>query len=327
MTRRYTGKRGTRLRHRGRGRGMLIAVIAAALAIGAAGAVAAGLQSGSTVRSTVLPTIPGTYLGVYVRGVPNSYSRVDAFAASTGISPNVAVYYSGWGESFRTGFAFQAASRGAVPLVQVDPVGVKLSAIAAGWYDKYLTSYAAAVRAYAGPVIISFGHEMNGYWYSWSHHHASARAFVAAWRHIVTLFRHVGATNVTWLWTVNVVQKKFGIVDPGPWWPGSSYVTWVGIDGYYYEHSTNFAALFGPTIKAVHLLTRHPLPILISEVGAPPSVGQPAKIAGLFSGIRSYGLLGFVWFDAKAWRLHGKAACEMFRREARVHHVAPIATG
>ena len=30
-----------------------------------------------------------------------------------------------------------------------------------------------------------------------------AATFVAAWRHIVTLFRAEGADNVTWLWTVN----------------------------------------------------------------------------------------------------------------------------
>ncbi len=299
-------------------------MITVSLTVGTGLILAVGALSGPSVHSTVLPTTPGSYLGVYVHGVPDSYSRVDAFAASTGVNPNVAVYYSGWGETFRAGFARQAAHRGAVPLIQIEPGNVKIAGVAAGWYDKYLTSYAAAVRRYGGSVILSFGHEMNGYWYPWAHRHTSARVFVKAWRHVVTLFRHAGAANVTWLWTVNVIDKGLGIVDPTPWWPGSSYVTWVGIDGYYYQPSTGFAALFGPTIKAVHLLTRHPLPILISETGAPPSVGQPAKIASLFSGIRSYGLLGFVWFDAKAWQLHGKAATDAFRREAQADHVTPI---
>ena len=247
----------------------------------------------------MLPTTPGSYLGVYVRGVPKSYAPVDAFAAAVGVSPNVTVYYSGWGEPFKAGFARQAARRRAVLLVQIDPDNIKLADIAIGSYDRYLASYAAAVRRYGGPVILSFGHEMNGYWYSWGHRHTSARIFASAWRHMVTLFRDAGAANVIWLWTVNIIQKSQDVVDPSPWWPGSSYVTWVGIDGYCYRPWTNFAALFGPTIKAVHLLTRHPLPILISETGAQQSVGQPAKIASLFSGIRSYGLLGFVWFDAR----------------------------
>ena len=82
---------------------------------------------------------------------------------------------------------------------------------------------------------------------------------------------------------------------PARWWPGSSYVNWVGIDGYYYQPSWKFASLFGPTIKAVRALTLDP--ILISETAAPGAT-QPAKIADLFAGIRAYGLLGFVWFDA-----------------------------
>jgi hypothetical protein len=302
-------------------------VVAASLIVGAAAALAVGLLRGPPARSTVLPTTPGSYVGVYVHGVPQTYAQVDAFAAATGVNPNVAVYYSGWGESFRAGFARQAARRGAVPLVQIDPDGVKLAGIAKGWYDKYLTSYAATVRAYRGPVIVSFGHEMNGWWYSWGNHHTSPRDFVSAWRHLVTLFRHRGATNVTWLWTINIIRKGHGIPDPTQWWPGSSYVTWVGIDGYYYRPAWTFASLFGPTIKAVHLLTRHPIPILIAETGAMPSAGQPAKIANLFGGIRSYGLLGFVWFDAKVWRLSGKAATDTFRREARAHHVSTIVAG
>ena len=39
-------------------------------------------------------------------------------------------------------------------------------------------------------------------------------------------------------------------------------------------------------------------PILITETAAAPAAGQPAKIADLFAGVRAYGLLGFVWFDA-----------------------------
>src|SRR6185437_11843947 len=159
--------------------------------------------------------------------------------------------------------------------IQIDPEKVNVAGIAAGWYDRYLVSYARAVRAYGRPVILSFGHEMNGWWYSWGHRHTSPADFVAAWQHIVTVFRDLRTDNVTWLWTVNIINKSRGIADPAPWWPGSSYVTWIGIDGYYHRRSWTFASLFGPTIKAVHMLTRHPVPILIAETGAAPSAGQP----------------------------------------------------
>jgi len=68
----------------------------------------------------------------------------------------------------------------------------------------YLRSYADAVIAFGHPVILSFGHEMNGTWYSWGYGHPPPATFVAAWRHIVRIFRAAGAANVTWLWTVIV---------------------------------------------------------------------------------------------------------------------------
>ena len=243
-----------------------------------------------------LPHAPESYIGVYSPEAPDSYAGVTAFKTATGVTPDVAMYYSGWFEGFQTRFAAAAARQGAVPLVQINPDNIKLASIAAGKYDGFLTKYASEVRTYRHPVILSFGHEMNGNWYSWGYRHTSPAAFVAAWRHIVTIFRAIGASNVTWLWTVNIMDTQHGrIPAPGPWWPGSKYVTWVGIDGYYLKSPWTFAPMFGPTIAKVREFTR--APILIAETGAGPIAGQPAKIADLFAGIRTYGLLGFVWFD------------------------------
>ena len=270
-----------------------------------------------------LPATPGSYIGLYPDGVPDSYASVTAFTAATGVKPNVVPYYSGWLEPFQVTFAATAAQHGAVPLVQMDPTNISLAAIASGQYDDYLKSYAEAVRAFDHPVIFSFGHEMNGGWYSWGYRHTQAAVFVAAWRHIVDLFRAMRANNVTWLWTVNVLHPHHRIRVPSPakWWPGSSYVTWVGIDGYYFNSTFTFASLFGPTIAAVRELTK--APILIAETAAAPAAGQPTKIADLFAGVRLYGVLGFVWFDSihlEDWRLVGPAAVAAFRKGASTWH-------
>jgi hypothetical protein len=107
------------------------------------------------------------------------------------------------------------------------------------------------------------------------------------------------------------------------WWPGSSYVTWVGIDGYYLKPNWQFAPLFGPTIGAVRTLTN--APILIAETGAVPTAGQPEKIADLFNGIRSYGLLGFVWFNTsnsigQSFGISSSAANAAFHKGASSYH-------
>ena len=114
-----------------------------------------------------LPTTPASYLGWYPAGVPRSYAGVSAVSAATGVKPALVPYYSGWFEPFQASFATAAARDGAVPIVQMNPDGVRVAAIASGRYDGYLRSYAKAVRAYHRPVIVSFGHEMNGDWYSW----------------------------------------------------------------------------------------------------------------------------------------------------------------
>jgi hypothetical protein len=271
-----------------------------------------------------LPATPASYLGWYPAGVPGSYAGVSAVSAATGVKPGLVPYYSGWFEPFQASFAAAAARDGAVPIVQMNPDGVRVAAIASGRYDGYLRGFAGAVRAYHRPVIVSFGHEMNGDWYSWGYSRTSPAAFVAAWRHIVGLFRVLGAQNVTWLWTVNIIDDPhYGkIPSPARWWPGRQYVTWVGIDGYYLKPSWQFAPLFGPTIGTVRRLTD--APILIGETGAVPAAGQPAKIGDLFAGIRSYGLLGFVWFNStnnvgQAFGLNSPAAIAAFRKGASTY--------
>ena len=268
-----------------------------------------------------LPHKPGTYLGVYAAKVPLSYSGVTAFTTATGVTPDVVMYFSAWNEPFRTKFATTAAEHGAVPLIQIEPRGVSLSNIAAGKYDAYLSKYAVTVKAYHHPVILSFGHEMNGFWYSWGKGHSSPAAFVAAWRHIVTVFRALGARNVTWMWTVNIIDTRNDrIPSPRPWWPGSSYVNWVGIDGYYQKSNWAFAPLFGPTIAKVRTFTHDP--ILIAETGVAAMANQPTKITNLFKGIHDYGLLGFVWFDStttKNYRIKSPAAAAAFREGAKTY--------
>jgi hypothetical protein len=300
---------------------VLIAVIA--VVAGTAIAVNAGLrdQSAGAVPPTAppanshLPATPDSYLGVYAPSVTSS-AAVMAF-----MRPRVVMYYSGWGQPFDASFAAAASRHDAIPLVQLDPTRVRLAAIAAGRYDVYLTKFANAVKKYRQAVIMGFAHEMNGSWYSWGYHKASPADFVAAWQHIWRLFRSLGAGNVTWLWTVNVINnaQHGAIPDPKPWWPGDRYVQWVGIDGYYLQKTYQFTSLFGPTISAVREFTRDP--ILISETGAPQPY-QVDAISNLVEGVRNYGLLGFVWFDGEGamdWRITAALSKDALSDTARAY--------
>jgi hypothetical protein len=233
------------------------------------------------------------YLGVFAPDAPHSYAGVERFTQLAGRSPNLVLYYSGWGERFHRAFAETAAEHGATTIVEMDPTNISLASIASGAHDSYLTSYADSVAAFGRKVVISFGHEMNGYWYSWAYHHSSPESFVAAWRHIVTLFRQQGATNVIWLWQVNSASPKTGPVRD--WWPGSHYVTWVGISGYYFLPNETFGYIFKPVVAQIRRFTQ--APVLIAETGVAHFPKQASKINDLFTGLRAQHYLGLVWFD------------------------------
>jgi mannan endo-1,4-beta-mannosidase len=155
---------------------------------------------------------------------------------------------------------------------------------------------------------------MNAPWYPWGYKRLPPKTFIAAWRHIVTLFRRQGAENVTWLWTIN--QDRSGTGPVAAWWPGSSYVTWVGIDGYYFRPSDTFTSVFGRTIDQVRAFTAKP--VLLSETAVGPKAGQFVKITNLFEGMQQYGTLGLVWFDKaqdsgiyhQDWRIEGSTTAE-----------------
>jgi glycosyl hydrolase family 26 len=302
-------------------RSWLIASVALAVAVAALLSASRLASSPSRAGSAALPVTPASYLGVFEKGPPGSYQPVAAFTRAAGRPPNLVGYYGGWGEPFEAPFAATVRRHGAITLLQWDPTYASVPRIAAGGYDGYLRSFADSVRDFGGPVVIGFGHEMNAYWYSWGYRHTPAATFVAAWRHIVTLFRARGARNVTWLWTLQADEPGTGPV--AAWWPGQQYVTWVGIDGYYYRPSQTFFSIFGLTIAQVRMLTGRP--VLLSETAAGPQAGQAAKITGLFAGMRQYGTLGLVWFDIaqhdgryhQDWHIEDDpAATAAFRRAA-----------
>ena len=302
---------------------MLLALLIAAVAVSLAAvrALSSG-PSGPGVARATLPTRPASYLGVYENGPPDNYQPVTGFARIADRQPDLVGYFSGWPQPFETSFARRVSAHGATTLVQIDPTYASVSGIAAGQYDGYLTGFADSVRNYGRAVVIGFGHEMNANWYSWGYHHVPAPVFVAAWRHVVTLFRGQGALNVTWLWTINATLSSTGPI--AAWWPGAGYVTWVGIDGYYYRRADTFARVFGRTIRQVRALTTKP--VLLSETAVGPASGQVLKIGDLFRGMRADRTLGLVWFDHaqhngiyhQDWRIEGHPAAEAaFRQDVR----------
>jgi mannan endo-1,4-beta-mannosidase len=245
--------------------------------------------------SGLLDPAGGKFFGVEAQGAP-SLAPVASFAASVGKKPDLIGQYLSWNSSFDAKAVSAAWSYGAMYYIAWEPYGTTAQAIADGQSDAYISRFASAVRALNLPVAISFGHEMNGNWYPWGTGQTSAAQFVAAWRHIHNLFIQAGASNVIWVWNPNVIN---GVPQVGlrPYWPGDSYVDWVGITGYFPSSGEeSFASLYGPTMTEIRQFTTKPIIIAETSVETGPSETQAAR--SLVAGVkRRPGVLGFIWFD------------------------------
>lgn len=199
----------------------VVFLLAAGLAIGPAAAQAAPIA-----------------LGVNVDSGPRS-AGVSQFARLVGATPRVVMWYQSWSEPLLWPSQIRGARRSpAIPMITWAPQfgnrGVPLRAIAHGRFDAYVRTSALAAAGLRRPLFIRFGHEMNlrGSPYGPGQDGNRPKDFVAAWRHVVRLFRKAGASNVRWVWSPNVDCD--GRCPFGSFYPGNSWVDWTGLDGYNY---------------------------------------------------------------------------------------------
>jgi mannan endo-1,4-beta-mannosidase len=286
-----------------------------------AGGSVKGRSEAATIPFDVRPLLQPQrkYLGAALDGAPRSLAPVRDFAERIGKQPNLLEYYVGWGGQFDAQGVRNTRAAGALPLMVWEPFAPSIKAIADGATDDYAREFATAVRTLNLPVAISFGHEMNGHWYPWGTRETDPVDFVRAWRRVHDIFLDVGATNVIWVWSPNVINPV-PQVRLQPLYPGDSYVDWIGVVGYYTDSgASTFPTLFGPTTAAVRRFTRKP--VLIAETASEPGPRKSKDVADLFAGVTaSPDVVGFVWFDIVKradWRVGSDpSALEAFRRGA-----------
>lgn len=113
-----------------------------------------------------------------------------------------------------------------------------LQKIIAGEFDVDLREWARDAKNFGSPILIEWGTEPNGKWFSWNGSWNGGagegpRRYIAAYRHIVDLMRAEGADNLQWVWHVNWFdepERKWNAFEN--YFPGENYCDWVALSAY-----------------------------------------------------------------------------------------------
>jgi hypothetical protein len=314
----------------------------AAAAVGAVPVVVALLITGCTplaARGGRAPLEPasGAYLGIYSDFGGNTAAESIAIRETEiGRQFKIDSHYYDWADTFPGAAEAVDASKGRIPMITW--WGTKLTAVTNGSSDQLIRARAAAIKAFAKPVFLRWGAEMNGNWFAWS---GSANGnnpslFVAAWRHIHDLFRAAGVTNVAWVWAPNADSKPGGtsLTSWNNWrhyYPGDSYVDWVGIDGYNWGSIYSWqspSSIFDPIYRDYAASK----PVMIAETSSVESGGSKA---GWIDALRAWfasrpSAAALVWFDTNTsstgidWRVDSSpSALSHFRSLASTSYFKP----
>ncbi len=261
-------------------------------------------------------------LGVNIAQVPDQSQPLTDYDTLAGRPPAILMWYQEWSEPlYWSAQSANMANISAVPMITWDPmmngVGIPLSQITSGAYDSVIRAAAQAAVAFKRLMYIRLGHEMNlsGSPFGSGSNGNTAAGFVAAWKHVVTIFRQQGATNVEWVWSPNT--DCAGKCPFTSYYPGDAWVDWVALDGYNYGPVDNvpwmsFDQIFGSSYKTITAMTQKPL--MIAETASTELGGNKAQwITQSFNALPSKypRVRAVVWFDRNKetdWRVNSSSA-------------------
>ena len=133
-------------------------------------------------------------------------------------------------------YAFFSGKVPEAAMVTVSAGGVKWRDVAAAGpgstlYNQIVT-WAKTIKARGATVMVAYNHEPE------AHDRltlGSASEFIAAWRHVRTIFDQQGATNVEWTWQMTAYSFRVNSSSEqyaAKWYPGDQWVDNVGADAY-----------------------------------------------------------------------------------------------
>jgi beta-mannanase len=223
-----------------------------------------------------------------------------------------------------------------------------LTRIIAGDFDEDLRAWARAAKAFNSPLLIEWGTEPNGDWFSWNGKWNGGpgegpRRYIAAYRHIVDVMKGENADNLQWVWHVNWLdqpERKWNAFEN--YFPGTNYCDWVGLSAYGPTTPTTSDETESFRFKLRNAYPRLTAiapgkPVIIAEFGCDihnpridASAWAKAALDDLFAN-RWPAIIGFCWWN-EGWQnderkkhdsdliiLHDPKLEQVFRQELSLH--------
>jgi len=241
-------------------------------------------------------------------------SRIHAFEGDAGRPIAWAYFSNNWvhGIRFPADDVARIVAAGRVPFIRMmarsdyDEGGpderYTMHSIVDGNWDGDLRRWCQGAAATGVPLLVDFGVEVNGEWFPWNGrwngggrtqgygdptYPDGPERFRDAYRHIVDLCRAEGATNLTWFFHVDVgsYPEAAWNSDFANYYPGASYVDWIGISDYGQLVPGERWEGFRERLDRVYaqldaLAAPGDKPIAVLEYGARESKRKPGKKAG-----------------------------------------------
>ncbi|MEN3306629.1 MAG: hypothetical protein V7603_2831 [Micromonosporaceae bacterium] len=222
----------------------------------------------------VSPPAVGALVGAWVR--PPSLSQPGRVAAvrdlerTLGRRLDIVHTYRRFEDPFPTKSDRAYVADGAILMLSwvIDDTRV----ISSGVLDPRLRDWARRLRDLSGPVMLRLRWEMDrpnlsaAMW--------SGKDYVAAWRHVRTIFTQEQVDNVSWVWCPTAEGFAGGYAPA--FYPGDADVDWVCVDVYANTRLQPLGDLLRPFLTWA---AAHPRPIVIGEFAVAQTYGAAAQSA------------------------------------------------
>jgi hypothetical protein len=263
--------------------GVHASILGAVVATWVGTTVLAAVPAGSAAAPTLAVPTTGALFGAFANPSADGYqtpSTFTALEATAGRQFDVDRVYANWDTPQPTGQLVWDVASGVIPLLSIGPIDasgseVPWAQIASGGDDATIVAQAKGLASLGAPVLLAFDHEANLHYGS-----GTPADYVAAWRHYVTVVRQ-DAPNVSFVLILSHFAYDQNTI--ASWYPGNSYVDWLGADGYNHDscgaRTTGWQS-FRSIFSAFHsFAVAHRKPAVVAEWASVEDPSVPGRKA------------------------------------------------